>query len=292
MKNWERGRAAPTRRTTAKNAGKRFGDYRAGVYMRTLFRDPAAGLMHSMIYFGFLVLLGVTTVLEIDHQLPEDLQFLTGQTYQAYAFVADAAGLVFLGGVVWAILRRFVQRPYRIRIKTKPEHALILGTFLVIGLTGYGAEMFRIALQTAEGEATGYERWSFIGYPLSQLVDGWSASSLSTWHQWWWIGHVAAFALFLVILPITMLRHMFTSPLNMYLRDRSGERPKGRDEADAEPRRDGARVVRRLGGRGLHVEATPRHGRLHHVRAVHERVSGPRHRQTARPGRSCSRSVR
>ena len=30
---------------------------------------------------------------------------------------------------------------------------------------------------------------------------------------------------FLVILPITMLRHMFTSPLNMYLRDR--ERPKG-----------------------------------------------------------------
>ena len=31
-------------------------DYRAGVYMRTLLRDSAAGLMHSMIYFGFLVL--------------------------------------------------------------------------------------------------------------------------------------------------------------------------------------------------------------------------------------------
>ncbi|MEZ5294978.1 MAG: hypothetical protein R2697_01490 [Ilumatobacteraceae bacterium] len=33
--------------------------------------------MHSMIYFGFLVLLGVTTTLEIDHQLPEDLKFCT-----------------------------------------------------------------------------------------------------------------------------------------------------------------------------------------------------------------------
>ena len=86
--------------------------------------------MHSMIYFGFLVLLGVTTVLEIDHQMPEDLKFLQGRTYQAYAFVGDAAGLVFVGGIVWAILRRYVQRPYRIRIKTKPEHALILGTFL------------------------------------------------------------------------------------------------------------------------------------------------------------------
>ena len=100
--------------------------------MRTLLRDSAAGLMHSMIYFGFLVLLGVTTVLEIDHQLPEELKFLHGRTYQAYAFVGDAR-------------RRRVPRrhrlghrcaatcsgPYRIRIKTKPEHALILGTFLV-----------------------------------------------------------------------------------------------------------------------------------------------------------------
>ena len=71
--------------------------------MRTLLRDPAAGLMHSMIYFGFLVLLGVTTVLEIDHQMPEDLKFLQGRTYQAYAFVGDVAGVVFAVGVVWAI---------------------------------------------------------------------------------------------------------------------------------------------------------------------------------------------
>ena len=64
IRNWERG--APDRRlTTAKNAKRRLADFRAGVYMRTLLRDSAAGLMHSMIYFGFLVLLGVTTVLEI-----------------------------------------------------------------------------------------------------------------------------------------------------------------------------------------------------------------------------------
>ena len=40
-----------------------------------------------------------------------------------------------------------------------------------------------------------------------------------------WITHVVAFFAFLVILPITMLRHMFTSPLNMFLHDR--DRPKG-----------------------------------------------------------------
>ena len=117
--------------------------------MQTLLRDPAAGLMHSMIYFGFLVLLGVTTVLEVDHQLPEDLKFLHGHTYQAYAFVGDAAGVVFLGGVVWAIVRRYVQRPYRIRIKSKVDHVLASAVFLLIAVTGFAAEMFRIALGSA-----------------------------------------------------------------------------------------------------------------------------------------------
>ena len=145
VKNWERGRP-DRRRTTPKNVKRRLADFRAGVYMRTLLRDPAAGLMHCMIYFGFLVLLGVTTVLEVDHQLPEDLKFLHGRTYMAYSFVGDLAGVVFLGGiVVGASSAATCSGPYRIRIKTKPEHALILGVFLAIGLSGFLAEAFRIA---------------------------------------------------------------------------------------------------------------------------------------------------
>ena len=224
MRNWERG-APDRRRTTPKNIKKRLADYRAGVYMRTLLRDSAAGLMHSMMYFGFLVLLGVTTVLEIDHQMPESLKFLHGGVYQGYVFIGDLAGAVFVGGVVWAIVRRYVQRPYRIRIKTKPEHAIILATMLIIGITGFTSEMFRMAWQQASGVDLSYEKWSFIGYPLSQLVNGSSVARLQFWHQFMWIAHVVSFVVFLALLPITMLRHIFTSPLNMYLKDR--ERPKG-----------------------------------------------------------------
>ena len=193
--------------------------------MQTLLRDSAAGLMHSMIYFGFLVLLAVTTTLEIDHQLPEGAKFLHGRVYQAYAMVGDAAGLVFLGGIVWAIVRRYVQRPYRIRIKSKPEHAIILGTFLLIGVSGFLAEGFRIAQESANGLDMSFEKWSFVGYPLAQLFDGASAHTLDVWHQVWWLAHVLGFVAFLGLLPVTMLRHIFTSPLNMYLKDK--ERPKG-----------------------------------------------------------------
>ena len=220
VRNWERG-APDRRKTTPKNVGRRLRDFRAGAYMQTLLRDSAAGLMHSMIYFGFLVLLGVTTVLEIDHQMPESLKFLHGRTYMAYSFIGDLAGTVFMVGIVWAIVRRYVQRPYRIRIKTKPEHAIILGVFFAIGVSGFLAEAFRIA----EMGSPSHEKWSFIGYPLAQLVNGASEHTLSNWHQIMWVVHVVAFATFLVLLPITMLRHIFTSPLNMYLRDR--DRPKG-----------------------------------------------------------------
>ncbi len=220
VKNWERG--GPDRRTTTpKNIKRRLGDFRAGAYMRTLLRDSAAGLMHSMIYFGFIALLGVTTVLEVDHQLPPAAKFLHGRVYMAYSFFGDLAGAVFLTGIFWAAARRYIQRPYRIRIKTKPEHAIILGVFAAIGITGFLAEGMRIA----EVEAPSYEKWSFIGYPLSQLFDGLSTTSLERWHQILWAAHVVSFLAFLFILPITMLRHMFTSPLNMYLKDR--ERPKG-----------------------------------------------------------------
>ncbi len=220
VRNWERG--APDRRNlTKKNVVNRLKDFRAGAYMQTLLRDAGAGLMHSMIYFGFMALLGVTTMLEVDHQLPESLKFLHGDVYKAYSFFGDLAGLVFVIGIVWAAVRRYVQRPYRIRIKTKPEHALILAVFFVIGVSGFFAEAFRIA----EVGQPDHEKWSFIGYPLSNLFDGLAEHTLTLWHQILWSTHVVAFAAFLVLLPITMLRHIFTSPLNMYLKDR--ERPKG-----------------------------------------------------------------
>src|SRR5688572_8698453 len=119
VRNYERGQP-DDRRTTRKNLPRRLHDFRAGVWMQTLLRDPAAGVMHSFIYFGFLVLFAATVILEIDHQMPEELKFLHGDVYRGYSATADLFGVMFVVGILWAIGRRYVQRPYRIRIKTKP----------------------------------------------------------------------------------------------------------------------------------------------------------------------------
>src|SRR5207249_2967227 len=148
---------------------------------------PAAGLMHSLIYFSFLVLFAVTAVSQIQDQVPEGWKFLHGTTYQAYSAVGDAAGAVFIVGIAWAMVRRYAQRPYRIRIKSKPEHVLILGLFLVLGVTGFLAEAFRIAFLGRPD----FEKWSFIGYPLSWLFR--NSTHQHGWHQAMWVTHVMSF---------------------------------------------------------------------------------------------------
>src|SRR5205085_7467372 len=87
--------------------------------------------------------------------------------------------------------------------------------------TGFVTEALRIAYVGRPS----FEKWSFVGYPVSAVFDGWSSGALQNAHRSLWVAHFAAFVVFLVILPTTKLRHMVTSPMNMYLSDH--DRPKG-----------------------------------------------------------------
>ncbi len=213
-KNWERG-------TWERRTGefkRRLHRFRQGVAMRTVFEDPASGIMHSLIYYGFIVLFLGTVTLEIDHLMPADFKFLHGPVYQWYSLILDVAAVAFLAGLAWAAFRRYGKGPKRVQSKTTSEDGWILFTLAAIGVTGLLTEAARISLVGRPD----FETWSFIGYPLSQLIP---ASSASGFHQTMWILHFVAFLAFLVILPATKLRHMITTPVNLALGPR--ERPKG-----------------------------------------------------------------
>ncbi|MBO0692094.1 MAG: (Fe-S)-binding protein [Acidimicrobiaceae bacterium] len=220
VENWERG--APERRaTTAENRSLRLRRLREGLEMRTVGRDPAAGWMHSTIYFPFLVLFAVTVTLEIDELLPGGWKFLHGGVYQGYKFIGDTAGILFVVGICWAAVRRYIQRPHRLAIKTRPEDAVILATFAWIGVSGPLVQAVRIA----GAGRPGFEAWGYLGYWLSWFFRNLSPGALQATHQALWVAHVGGFVLFVLLVPTTKLRHMFTSPANLYLSER--ERPKG-----------------------------------------------------------------
>jgi Fe-S oxidoreductase/nitrate reductase gamma subunit len=212
--SWERG----TWETRSGMWKQRMIRLRDAVLMRTVLEDRQAGLMHSMIYWGFIVLLLGTITLEIDHLLPASMKFLHGWFYEGYSAVLDLAAVAFLIGIVWAVVRRYGQKPWRLRTKTRPEDAWILVVLALIGVSGLLTEAARISLAGRPS----FEVWSFVGYPLSYLVPSETASG---WHQALWISHAVAFVVFLVMLPATKLRHAVTSPTNLALAPRT--RPKG-----------------------------------------------------------------
>jgi len=189
-----------------------------GLTMKTLMRDRRAGMMHALIYYGFIVLFLGTVTLEIDHLLPADFKFLQGNVYLGYSAVLDLAALVYLGGLGLAVLGRYVIPTWRIRSKTNPEDALILTILVLIGVTGLLVEAARISLAGRPE----FEMWSFVGYPVSYLFD---SANAGDWHRFMWVTHVFAFVAFLIVLPLTKLRHMVTSPANLFLS--AHDRPKG-----------------------------------------------------------------
>ena len=273
-RSWERG--GPESRTG--RWGERLKNMAVGLEMRTLLRDRAAGLMHALIYYGFVLLFVGTVILEIDHLLPEGLKFLSGNFYKIYSAVLDAAALALIVGVVWAVVRRYGQAPWRLRSKTKAEDAWILTVLGLIGVTGVFTEAARIAV---DGRPD-FEVWSFVGYPLSSLF---SETAAVGWHQFFWIAHVATFVWFLVVLPTTKLRHMLTSPANMFMAPK--DRPKGAMKELPEPHGSHRhRVNRGFGDYRPHLEADLRYRRLHRLRSLHQCVPCQHDGEATRPARN------
>lgn len=198
--------------------GARLGRLYEGLTMKTLMRDRRSGVMHALVYYGFIVLFLGTVTLEIDHILPAQFKFLHGGFYLGYSAVLDLAGLVYLGGIAAAVGIRYVLRPWRLRSKTTSQDTLILAVLALIGVTGLLVEGARISLSGRPD----FEVWSFLGYPISYLFDPVNAGD---WHRFLWVVHVLTFMTFLVVLPLTKLRHMVTSPADLFLSVH--DRPKG-----------------------------------------------------------------
>src|SRR3972149_1573052 len=81
-----------------------------------LLREPAAGMMHALIFWGFLVLL--TSVVEsIGEGLMHgfSLKFL-GPLYPVIAFSGDLFGGFVILAVLYALYRRIVIRPQRLEV--------------------------------------------------------------------------------------------------------------------------------------------------------------------------------
>ncbi|HYZ14031.1 MAG TPA: (Fe-S)-binding protein [Actinomycetota bacterium] len=177
---------------------------------RKLFQRLVPGLMHALIFWGFLVLL--TTIVEVGGQVV-DLSFelpLIGGT-RWLVLVQDVFAGGVLVGIGLALWIRLVQRPERFVGSHHADAYRILGLiFLIIAtlLLGRGA---RIALGLAPDWW-----WTPLSTAASALF-GWMSPGLRRAAMWLLLwSHIALILGFLVYIGYSKHLHIATSAINVF----------------------------------------------------------------------------
>ncbi|HEY3068647.1 MAG TPA: heterodisulfide reductase-related iron-sulfur binding cluster [Methylomirabilota bacterium] len=172
------------------------------------------GVMHAIMFWGFLALFMGTVLATIDYDITLplfDAKILKGPFYLFYETTLDLFGLFFVIGLGMAVYRRFVVRSHR--VDPTPRFAGVLALLFVINVTGFVMEAARLAVvQPAWGP------WSPVGYALGRalLAAGVSESALRGTHLGVWLFHAALSLGFIAIIPYSYFIHLFTTPLNIF----------------------------------------------------------------------------
>ncbi len=182
------------------------------VLQRRLLSERAAGSMHLAISWGFGILFVATCLVAVQDYL--GIPTLSGAFYLYFmSLTVDLFGVAATGGIVWALIRRYGQRPERLwKPKDAEGYAVFLWLLLGILVTGYAVEGLRIA---ATKDPWGL--WSPGGWLAALAVASLSPSQQVLWHRLLWWGHgILAFA-FIALLPNTLVRHILAAGVNLAL---------------------------------------------------------------------------
>jgi Fe-S oxidoreductase/nitrate reductase gamma subunit len=192
------------------NLGARFGSLLVhGLGQRRILDQAYPGLMHGLIFYGFVAFFIATSLVGI--QMDLDLLILQGDFYLWFELIVNAFTLLFLIGLGLATYRRYVARPDRLNID--PTDGYVIGSLAFIALTGLALEVMRLRSQQPA-----WAEWSWLGNALAGVFGPPPENPPAVYPYVWWTHQLATFGL-VASLPYTKFLHIVTSPTNVFYRD-------------------------------------------------------------------------
>ena len=189
---------------------------------RMLRREWRAGLMHALIFFGFMaLLLRKLHLIAIGFDEAASFPDAFGGPFAAFK---DAIELFVIAAVLYALWRRLVLRPPR--LERNREALLVLGLILAIMLSDFAFDAFRFTQLAASVPAVAHERdWAFVGAALANFTSTLTPETLRLGqHGFYWLQMATVFS-FLVLLPAGEHFHIVTAlPALYFRRGRPGQR--------------------------------------------------------------------
>lgn len=224
-RRWRLGR--PARRDTQLLA--RLSEFLQQIFgQKRVLRDRVPGIMHTLIFYGFLTLFIGTDIIAMEEDFtiptlgPEAGKLIRGNFYNFYEFTLDTLGLFFIAGLVWAGYRRYITKPDR--LDNRNTDWWVLGAMLYIGISGYWLEGIRLLNQEVGGLRVIEQSWAplaWVGYGHAMLyrVMGLEGAAGLIFHRVLWVLHMTVTFAFVASIPFTKFRHIFYTPLNSFFRD-------------------------------------------------------------------------
>ena len=194
---------------------------------RMLRREWRAGLMHAIIFLGFMsLLLRKLQLIAIGYDETFAFAAAFGGPFAAFK---DAIELAVTLAVLYAFWRRFVVRPAR--LEPNREAVLVLALILAIMLTDIAFDGFRFVRLADAVPGIAHERdQAFLGRAAAQVLADLSPAVVSAGYVLsYWTQMVVVFC-FLVLLPAGEHFHIVTAlPVLYFRRGRAANRVPGVD---------------------------------------------------------------
>jgi len=195
-----------------------------------VLRNPAMGLAHVAIFWGFLVLAAASVKFLGEGVRPGfDVPGVTDAAW--YRSLFDVFVVLALLGVLYAAFRRLVLRP-----KGPTSSA---GSYFILFLI-FGLMLTDLAAEGYHAATDGVRSWALPGASATGALLAWlglaGASAYALYAASWW-GHLGLMLAFRVYVPLSKLLHIFAAPANVFFADLG---PRGRlkdcdvDDEDAD----------------------------------------------------------
>ena len=198
-----------------------------GIAQKKIFRDPVAGPMHALIFWGFMVLTAGTVEILVSGVFPlfSYAKILPSPIYAAYSASQDVFAVLVIVAVAFAMYRRLVVHPKRLE-GDDLEHTDALIILSMIGGLMITLLLANAFLLAAIPQAFGPEK--VISRPLGLAISHsmHPRAAFTRFQMFWWM-HALLILAFLNYLPYSKHLHVATSLINVYFSNTSGPGTQG-----------------------------------------------------------------
>ena len=206
---------------------KRIPEGLLALFGKPLFKTrPIATIVHTGVAWGFILYM-LVNLIDVVYGLVPDFHFLSGMILgDIYRLFVDIFSVIVLLGVIYFLVRRFVQNDPALRINDNVlmsdkartgvyrDSALVaLFIFFHVGFRLVGA-----SFELAQGHADAFQP---AASGLAVLWSGMSPGGLVFFeHLCWWLA-IGLILAFIPYFPTTKHAHLFMGPLNHMINDRT-----------------------------------------------------------------------